>query len=498
MKEKTQLDDFLFVRNNHLFIEKIDTVDLAERFGTPLLVISENQLRTNYRTFKEEFSKHWPEGEVEVLPSVKANWISAVEQILVSEGAGADVYSPGELFLALKSGINPEKISVNGGGKEEEFLEKCIREGVRITIEDLDEPELINRIARKLGKKAYVRIRIKPNMFSLQDSTDFALEKVTVDLGIQVYKSGVPLEFVEEMGRKILQMEYVELTGLHFHTGRHKSHLKFWKKSMRMYAQIVAGLISKWKGWKPKEIDIGGGFASYRDPHSKSGLRADILETWFSWPLMKFLALFPKNIRYGFYEILLHSIVKKAPEKRSPSIEEYAQAAAGTLYKELKNRGVDLKNVKLQIEPGRSMFANTGIHLTKVKKFKKQNKPIKWVWALTDTTYFFMTGGFFEYNFHDFVFANKFHAEKKHVGDVVGQSCFADRIIPSVKLPELEPGDLIALLDMGAYQEVSAANFNALPRHATVLVNGDKAELIKRAETIEDVFSRDLIPERLK
>ena len=69
---------------------------------------------------------------------------------------------------------------------------------------------------------------------------------------------------------------------------------------------------------------------------------------------------------------------------------------------------------------------------------------------------------------------------------------------PLVKVPDLEENDVIAFLDMGAYQEVSASNFNALPRPAMVMVNGDQAEVIKRAESIDDVFARDVIPERLQ
>lgn len=119
-------------------------------------------------------------------------------------------------------------------------------------------------------------------------------------------------------------------------------------------------------------------------------------------------------------------------------------------------------------------------------------------WVLTDTTYFFLSGGVFEYNFHDFRVANKTNAEPKHVADIVGQSCYADRILPLVHIPDIKENDIIALLDTGAYQEVSASNFNALPRPAMILVNGNEAEIIKQAESIEDVFSRDRIPARLK
>ena len=104
----------------------------------------------------------------------------------------------------------------------------------------------------------------------------------------------------------------------------------------------------------------------------------------------------------------------------------------------------------------------------------------------------------FEFQLHHFIFANKTDAKPRHVADIVGHSCYGDRILPIVKVPDVRAGDLIAMLDMGAYQEVSACNFNALPRPATILINGNQAEVIRRAETLEDVFRRDIIPERLE
>ena len=78
------------------------------------------------------------------------------------------------------------------------------------------------------------------------------------------------------------------------------------------------------------------------------------------------------------------------------------------------------------------------------------------------------------------------------VADLVGMSCGFDTIIPDAALPEVEPGDVVAFLDTGAYQEACASNFNALPRPATVLVRDATATVVRRAETVEDVFRRDL------
>jgi catechol 2,3-dioxygenase-like lactoylglutathione lyase family enzyme len=82
--------------------------------------------------------------------------------------------------------------------------------------------------------------------------------------------------------------------------------------------------------------------------------------------------------------------------------------------------------------------------------------------------------------------------------DVTGRTCALDVIVPDAPLPEVEPGDVLAFLDTGAYQEAGASNFNALPRPGTVLVTGADTEMIRRHETLADVFARDFVPKRLR
>jgi diaminopimelate decarboxylase len=71
-------------------------------------------------------------------------------------------------------------------------------------------------------------------------------------------------------------------------------------------------------------------------------------------------------------------------------------------------------------------------------------------------------------------------------------------IAPEAHLPAVSPGDVLAFLDTGAYQDACASNFNGLPRPATALVHGAEAEIVKRAETVDEVFARDTIPARLR
>ena len=154
--------------------------------------------------------------------------------------------------------------------------------------------------------------------------------------------------------------------------------------------------------------------------------------------------------------------------------------------------------MRLQTEPGRWLYGDTGVHLARVKVVKRQTRPIPYAWVLTDTTVFFLAGGVLEHNRHPFVVANRADAPATMRADIVGHSCYADQIVLGAELPEVQEGDVIALLETGAYQESSASNFNALPRPATVLVSGAEAEIVKSAETSEDVYARDRVPDRLR
>ncbi len=110
----------------------------------------------------------------------------------------------------------------------------------------------------------------------------------------------------------------------------------------------------------------------------------------------------------------------------------------------------------------------------------------------------FLTDGVIELQRFRPVVAGRAAESPELVADVVGMSCQFDIVIPDAELPTgTSPGDVVAIVDGGAYLETSASNFNSLPRAATVLVNGADAELIKRAESVADVFSRDIVPDRL-
>ncbi len=492
-----RLDDCLSTRDGHLFIEDADTVDLAAEFGTPVFVYSERQLRSNYRRFRDAFTQGWG-GSVDVLPAMKANTLLATRQILTDEGAGADIYSIGELEGALSTGVDPSRVSVTGGGKTDMMLRRCIRAGVRITVEDVDEVNRIERIASELGTTASIRLRVKPAIPNLWRKTDFSQLSVPTDIAAQVYKSGIPPEFLVDMGRRALSAPHVNLVGLHFHAGRHQARLSYWEGLMIRYARLIGELSHAWDGWRPSEIDIGGGMASPRDPNNKETPRSEFVLTAATYPLLVGLRWLGERVYHSIIGRVLPKLTGGIRSKTVPSIEQYAQTITKTLREGLASAGIDPNGIRLQLEPGRGLYGNTAIHLATVKTVKRQRHPIPYTWVLTDTTYFFFADNVLEHNRHPFVLANRADAPNTIHADIVGHSCAPDTIVMGASLPDTSDGDLVAFLEMGAYGETSASNFNALPRPAVVLVNGTGADLIKRAETTADVFQRDIVPERLR
>ena len=490
--------DCLSVRDGRLFIEECDTLALAERFGTPLFVLSETQLRDNVRRFAAAFRSVWPDGPVDVLPAFKANANLAARHVLTSEGAGADIYSPEELEGVLRTPVDPALVSVNGGGKPREHLRRCVEAGVRITVEDVDEIDRIEEVAAELDATARVRLRVKPAVPNLWRRTDFTQLSVPIDLGFQVYKSGIPAEYLVDLGRRAFDAPHVELVGLHFHAGRHHPSLWYWNGLMTRYGRLIGELSRAWGGWQPQEIDIGGGWPSPRDPHNLELPRSEFLLTALGYPFLVGLRGLGERAYHAALARIVPALTSHTPRKAPPAIEEFAAVAVRTLRRELHSHGVRTDDVRLQVEPGRSLFGDVGVHLARVKVVKRQTRPIPYVWVLTDTTEFFLTGGRFEHSRHPVVVANRADAPATLTADVVGQSCYADQIVLGAKLAEVARGEVIALLETGAYQESSASNFNALPRPATVLVSGADAEVVKRAETIDDVYGRDAVPERVR
>ena len=392
------------------------------------------------------------------MPSIKANYGLALRRILTEEGAGCDTFGAGELQAALSTGVPPDLISFNGSSKSEQMLIRAVSAGVRITLDSAREVELVIAAAERAGRKAHVRLRVRPDL-DINARSDFFPGPVSVRSASQMYKPGIPTEMLAAAAHDLLAASGVELTGVMMHAGRHTTNLRVWNLIMQRFVDIIGGLREATGGWVPSEIDIGGGFAVPRDPFGRSDRR-------------------------------------RLKAARAPSIAQYARAITRALRQELTRIGMSTA-LRLEVEPGRSIYGNAGIHLASVTNIKQQTTPVRYMWIETDTTDSFLPDVNLERNRWNVCVAGRATNPAAVVADVVGVSCNFDVIVPAANLPEVRVGDTLAFIDTGAYQDANATNFNALPRPATVLVTGDRSEIVKRAETIDDVFARDVIPQRL-
>ncbi len=494
----TRIDDCLSNRDGVLFIDDVSSVDLVARFGSPLFVFSEDQIRRNVRRFQRAFERGWTAGPIKVMPAAKANWLYAVQRVLADEGCGADIYSPGELDVALRAGVDPSFISVNGVPKSKAHIAHAIDVGARLTIDSLQDVAFLEELAPSLPKTARVRLRIRPAISEFVKKSDFAPDgMVPTDLVALVYKGGLSIDEVIEAGRRVMDLPNVEVVGFHAHHGRHHRSTRYWEAQMHAYARDIGRVCRALGGYRPQEISIGGGFAIPRDPHNAATDYADPVLFGSLHLLSLGLKHLGAKVRYKVVDKLLGLVQGSPNTVPAPSIEEYGAATTAALLDALPKHGIDAKDVMLQLEPGRAIHGNAGVHLTTVEATKKMTSPIRWNLVTVDTSEFWMTGGRFEHHLHEHCVATRLGAPKTMKADVVGRSCYGDRLLGAVKLPEVEVGDLFAFLDTGAYQEVSASNFNAMPRPAAILVTGDRASVVRRAENLEDVFRRDELPAHL-
>ena len=452
----------LSIEKEHLFIEGCDAVALAERFGTPLFVMSEQQLRRNVRDWQVALTAAWPEGEARILPSLKANTSLALRHILSQEGAGCDTFGAHELTAALRGGTRPELISVNGSAKSRPLLRQAIEVGARITLDHADELAVIQELAAALGKTAVVRFRLRLREPHFNKPSDLMPDMPTGEL-LRMYKPGIPFETAVSLGQTALAMANVDLAGLHIHIARNSSDLDYWVEGIGNLVGMVADLHAAWDGWLPRELDLGGGYSYPYDPAGRGDPR----------------------------------VAEQIEAAALPTPQQYAETLTRGVREAFGKHNLPTAGMALEIEPGRALYGSAGVHLTRVCGIKSEQRPLAWRWIETDTSEIFLSGIGLEHAEFPLVVANKAGVAGRETADIVGVSCNFDLLVSQASLPTMEAGDLIAFLQTGAYEEANGSNFNLLARPAMVLVDGETAAVIRRRETLDEILGRDVVPTHL-
>jgi len=230
-----------------LYCEEVPLDRVAEEVGTPVYVYSRRTLTEHYRRLDQAFSglPHL------VCYSVKANSNLAVLSVLANEGAGADIVSGGELYRALKAGIPPEKIVFAGIGKTEEEMAYALRSGILMfNVESAGELELLDRVARDMGTKARIALRVNPDV-------DPATHPY-IATGLKEAKFGIPMEEALAVFRRAASLGNVEVAGVHQHIGSQITRVEPFRESLEKTGSLVEKLQDM--GMPVRYINIGGGF----------------------------------------------------------------------------------------------------------------------------------------------------------------------------------------------------------------------------------------------
>ena len=422
------------VQNGHLFCGGADCVALAEQFGTPLYVTNENHVAGNFRRFEAALKQYTP--AVQLLYAAKANENPVIMQTLAKEGAGADVFSLGELRAALEAGMAPEKLMFNGSSKTEADLRAAITHGIKISVDSVDELRQIDALTKELKTPVKIGFRVNPEI-NVPTHPKIAT-------GIKNSKFGIPAEMILDAYREALSMEYVTPVGMHCHIGSQILEVEPFAIACKVIMDVAAKITKL--GVKLEFVDFGGGL----------------------------------GIPYHRFE----------EKDAAPTPEEYAAVVMPVFLEGCKKAGIA---PAFWVEPGRWMVGESTVLLTRVNSVKKVHK----TFVNVDAGFNILIRPAMYDSFHEVMLANR--AGEAPVEDrrftVTGPICETGDILASERLlPEPKAGDLVAVLDAGAYGYAMSSQYNSRPRCAEVLVNGGDAELMRSAETFEDMTKNVVIP----
>ncbi|MBW2262604.1 MAG: diaminopimelate decarboxylase [Deltaproteobacteria bacterium] len=402
-------------RRGVLHCEDVSLVELAERYDTPLYVYSLATLERHYRVFDEAFS-----GVPHIICfAVKANPCLAILDILARKGAGADIVSGGELFRALRAGMDPSKIVYSGVGKRPEEMAQAVESSILMfNIESFQELDALNEVAGRMKSRARVALRVNPDV----DPRTHPY----VATGLRMSKFGIRHDSAVEGYERARSHENIDVVGIDCHIGSQLTELGPFVDAVRRLRELVLDL--RGRGFEIRYLDVGGGL----------GITYDVEDP--------------------------------------PSPAEYGEA----IRKEL-----DLEDITLILEPGRNLVGNAGILLTRVLYTKETETKS---FAIVDAGMNDLLRPSLYDAYHAIVPVRDEERPVRRM-DVVGPICESgDFLAQEREIPELRPGDLVAVMSAGAYGFSMASTYNSRPLAAEVLVSDSDASLVRERGTYEDLL----------
>ncbi|MBB1095271.1 diaminopimelate decarboxylase [Limosilactobacillus sp. BG-MG3-A] len=428
-----QVSDQQLNTAGHLTIGGCDAIDLAHQFGTPLVVYDVQQIRQQIRAFKQVFE----ENDVDYAVSYASKAFSAIGmyQVAAAEGAHVDVVSGGELYTAIKAGFPMANVSFHGNNKSREELEMAIDHHVgTIMIDNFHEIELLAAVLEEHDAHVDVMLRVTPGI-SAHTNKYIQTGQVDSKFGFDLQSGQADKALV-----KVLENSRMQMKGLHAHIGSQIFELAGFEGVAKKLVEVAAHWQEKFN-YQAAVINVGGGF----------------------------------GIRYVKDDTPL------APE-------EFVAAIIKAIKTEIKETNLTMPAI--WIEPGRSIIGPAGYNLYTVGS-RKDVPGLK--------PYVTVDGGMgdnirpalYEAQYET-VLANNPRAELVEHVRVAGKYCESGDILSQNQaLPATKPGDVLAMLDTGAYGYSMASNYNRNPRPAVIFAEKGIAQVVIKRETYDDLIHLD-------
>ena len=424
-------------RNGVLHCENVNLEELAGRNGTPAYVYSAETIRSNFRRLDAALQ---PLDHM-ICYAVKACSNLAILSLLTREGAAFDIVSGGELFRVLRAGGCAGSCTFAGVGKTEEEITLALREGIHcFNVESEPELERINEIAGRLKTKAPVAIRVNPDV-------DADTHKY-ISTGKSRDKFGIGLDRAPDVYARAAELPHLALRGVQTHIGSQILEAEPFAEAAAKLVPLVELLRDQYGiGF----FSIGGGVGIVYDPALESGNP----EWWNS-----------------------------SDHRKRITPEDYAAAIAPIL----KPLGM-----RILFEPGRFMVGNAGVLLSTVQYVKRT--PAK-TFAVVDAAMNDLIRPALYEGYHEIVPLRERSDAKPLIMDVVGPVCESgDFFAQDREVAPLQQGDQIALMSAGAYGFVMSSTYNSRPLLPEILVDGDRAHVVRKRQTYADLVKGEAIPE---
>lgn len=416
---------------SNLTIADCDLFQVAQEFGTPLYLYDYATLEDTLHQYRQALKLHYP-SQSGITYAGKAYLCTAIAQWAKQEKLLLDCTGANELHVASHAGLHPSDLLIHGVNKSLEDLQAAFQQASIIVVDNLTELQQIIQMKRASNRVPDIWLRLRPGI-SVDTHPHTQTGQADSKFGMS------PSEVNVAVG---LCLEYhLPLNGLHFHQGSHFHDPKPVAPAMDIALDLVAHL-NKELNWLPDVISPGGGWGV---PYHEDDLPHD-------------------------------------------SIDSYVQFICNYLIGGCQRRGLPLP--RLQLEPGRSLVARAGVALYRVGAVK-QSGNLRWL---------LIDGGLAD-NPRPALYAARYTALSVANPDrpafipswIAGPYCESgDILIQDLVLPEIAPGELIAVPVSGAYQLSMASNYNGATKPAVLWLQAGQAHLIQARENIDTLSIRDL------